>query len=357
MVKYKKIDAKTIKNFIYENKLIEKVLVQIGCGNIKYNKQKQYWTCSNSNGDNPTAIIVRDNSFLGVKNYTREKEFKDKSDIITLVQYNTKLPFRKAIDYLCDIVGVGDVTDVPEIEVKRSKKEIEEEDKEPIQSRITEEELQQYEPMLHIDWYRESIMPWTREKFDIRYSYDMKRIIIPVRHFETGELLAIEARTTIECADELGIPKYKVTEGYLKHLNIFGLYENRETIKEKGYVMVYEGAKSVFKRDTMNDATGVAIQGHLLSDEQAKILLDLDVDITISMDADVKIDEIRLMCSKLYKKNDRNVYYTIDGKGLLGEKDSIADKGDKVFQELFADRVLFDEKEYELFKESLKRSS
>lgn len=87
-----------------------------------------------------------------------------------------------------------------------------------------------------------------------------------------------------------------------------------------------------------------------MSEVQAKILLDLDVDIVISMDKDVPIDEIRLMCSKmLYRRNRRNLYYTIDNHGLLGEKDSIADHPGEVYERIFAEKVLYDACEHQAY--------
>ena len=43
---------------------------------IYYTTQpKEYYSCSNCDGDNKTAINIKNNEYLGCKNYTREKVF------------------------------------------------------------------------------------------------------------------------------------------------------------------------------------------------------------------------------------------------------------------------------------------
>ena len=77
-----------------DNYKIEYILNEIGCRDITYHSNKEFYSCSNFNGDNKGAINVKNNEYLNVTNWTREKEFSDNSDIITLVflnkfEYNT----------------------------------------------------------------------------------------------------------------------------------------------------------------------------------------------------------------------------------------------------------------------------
>ena len=72
------------------------------------------------------------------------------------------------------------------------------------------------------------------------------------------------------------------------------------------------------------------------------------------MDNDVTtkyIGEVLFMCEKLYNKNGRNVYYTIDNHGILGEKDSIADVSSKDYDIFFSERVLYNETEHDKLTE------
>ena len=353
------MDSISLKKYIFDNEKIEYVLEKIGCHNIKYHSN--YYKCSNYNGDNPNAITVNNNEYINVINYTR-KEFDCKSDIITLTEYNKKLSFLEALKYLHTIL---DLEYKQKGYIKPSKQK---EDILDIFKRVScnktiqdvgdiivieEEVLHDYEPILYIDWYREGIMPKTAEKFGLAYSYNKKRIIIPMRYWMTGELLGINSRTIVKNYEEFGITKFFITPTYKKSINLFGLYENYDTIIKAGYVVVYEAEKSVLKRDSLFDSTGVALSGHSMSDEQVRILIGLNVEIIISMDKDVPIEEVRHMCDKFYGV--RNVSYTHDKYGLIGEKDSIADARCNVFDYLLKYRIPYDENEHKLYLQSFKK--
>ena len=358
------MDTISLKKYIFENEKVEYVLDEIGCHHIQYHPNKEFYSCGNYNGDNQSAINVKNNEYLNVVNWTRQKEFSECSDIITLVEYNKQCSFVEAVKYLHNILGLEykwqkapqkqekkDEDDPLYIfkKIKKAKKKIDVEDIHV----LDEEILDEYVPLLHVDWYREGIMPWAAKKFGLAYSYKRKRVIIPIRYWLTGELLGINARTTVENYKELGIKKYFISPTYQKGLNLFGLYENYESIQKAGYVVIYESEKSVLKRYSLGDGTGVALSGHSLSDEQVRILIGLNVDIIISMDNDIPIEEIRHMASKFYRI--RNVYYTYDSYKLLKEKSSIADMSNKIFNFMMKYKVKFDEKEYREYLKSLEK--
>lgn len=366
----KRLTAKDVKQYIYENDLIGDVLEKIGCKHIiKIDRvgDDSYYQCSNVDGIKARAIQVYCNPYLNVTNYTRN--LGGNPDIITLIQYNKKLEFYDAFRYLCKILGIEskskdelikpkiiidtDFDDYDDDEEARELAELaREEAKEKREyEKAIKRDISWYKncvPMLHESWYRkEGIMPWTRKKFDIRYSYKRNRIVFPTRHYLTGEIIGISARTTVDCAEELGIPKYLSTPYYPKSKNLFGLYENKEDIIRSGFITIFEAEKSVFKRDTVGKATGdftaVAIQGHYISDEQAKILCDLNLsEYIVALDKDVSLEEVEYMCSKLYAYGAEKVTYIWDSFNLLGEKDSPVDKGYKVYQKLVDNRVYCD---------------
>ena len=100
------MDTISLKKYIYDNQKIEFVLDEIGCKNIKYHDNKEFYSCSNYNGDNVGAVNVKNNQYLNVVNWTRQKEFDDNSDIITLVEYNKNISFLEAVKYLHKILGL-----------------------------------------------------------------------------------------------------------------------------------------------------------------------------------------------------------------------------------------------------------
>ena len=350
-----------LKEYIYNERKIEYVLEEIGCHNIVYHSKKEYYSCSNFNGDNPGAINVRNNEYLGVTNYTRTKEFGDNSDIITLVQYNKGMSFIEALKYLHKILDLQfefkRKEDTPKKvnplniftrQLRNKRSVVNVDDIHTLDNKL----LDDFVPMLHIDWLREGIMPWTREKFKLAYSYKHKRVVVPLHYWATGELLGFNQRTTVENFDEFGIKKYFITPTYPKALNLYGLYENYDSIQKAGYVVVAESEKSVLKRDSFGDGTVVALSGKSISDEQVRILMGLNVEIVIGLDKDVDINEVRHMCNKFV--NVRKVSYIHDFMDILGSKDAPMDASNKDYQFLFESRIVYDRSEQRKYKESLK---
>lgn len=355
-----------LKKYIFHEGKIEFILNEIGCGHIVYHPTKEYYSCSNCNGDNKTAINISNNEYLNCRNYTREKEFDENSDLLTLVQYNKSLnnknfSFFDTVKYLHKLLGLPltfkkqeekkEVVDplyiFKKVKAKRKRQNV-------LDFQVLDEsELQDFVPYVHIDFFREGIMPWTVKKFGLAYSYRFKRNVIPLRYWLTGELLGFNMRTSVENYELFDIKKYFITPGYPKQMNLFGLWENKQFIQEKGYVIVYEAEKSVLKRDSLNDSTGVAVSGHEISDEQVKILIGLNCEIIIAFDKDIDIDHIRHCCEKFYRI--RKVSYIWDKYDLLGEKDSPADAQNKIFEFLMQYRVTYDYEEHNKYLKSLKK--
>lgn len=356
------MDTVSLKKYIYENNKIEYVLQEIGCGNIKYHSNKDFYSCSNYNGDNPGAVNVKNCPQLWVTNWTRQNEFPEGSDIFNLVQYNKQCSFVESVKYLHKIL---------DLDYSPYKKQEKKEKFDPLNvfkrvlsarrrvdvneiHAISDEALNDYVPMLHISWFREGVMPWTREKFGIAYSYKHKRVVIPLRSWLDGALLGFNQRTTVENYEELGISKYFITPSYQKSLNLYGLWENREEIEQKRYVVIVESEKSVLKRHSLNDGTCVALQGKTLSDEQLRIILGLDVDeVIVALDNDVPIEEVRYMCEKFYRF--RKVSYVKDSWGLLDKKDSPCDVKNKVYNFLMKFRTTYDNSEHSKYLKSIER--
>lgn len=329
-----------LKRWIYENQKIEYILDQIGCHHIKYHDNKKYYSCTNKDGDNSSAITVKNNEYLSCKNYTR-KGFDDNADLIALVRFNLNYDFKESIKWLHKILGLkftykNTVKTTEEIKVDPLEvfKKVKRRNKVNVLdfNVVDENEIIDFTPHIHIDWFREGIAPWTVKKFGLGYSYRHKRNVVPLRYWATGDLIGFTQRTTIKNYEEFDIPKYFITPDYPKQMNIFGLWENYQNILDAGYVVVYESEKSPLKRDSLNDFTGVAVSGHDISDEQASILIGLNIVIIIAFDKDIPIDHVWRTCEKFY--GIRPIYYIYDKYDLLGDKDSPADARNQIFKYL-----------------------
>ena len=371
------MDTTSLKEYIFNNNKVEFVLEKIGCKSIKYHSSKNFYSAANYNGDNTGAVNVYNTKHLLIHNWTRESEFDDVSDIISLTQYNKKCSFVDAVKYLHNILG---------LELTPYKKEEKKEKPDPLAvfenainrhraivdvaeiQAIKEEAINDYVPLLYIDWLREGIMPWAAKKFGLAYSYKYHRVVIPIRYWLDGTLVGFNQRTTVENYEELGVRKYFLTPSYKKSLNLYGLWENRKEIERKRYIVIAESEKSVLKRYSKSrwysddcgepkeryDGTCVALQGKKLSEEQRRIILGLDIDeVIIALDNDVPIEEVWNMCEKFYGL--RKVSYIRDKWKLLGPKDSPADAPNKIYNFLFKWRIPYDESKHREYLKSLKK--
>ena len=342
-----------LKEYIYNNEKIEFILEELNCGKITYHENKEYYSACHCDGDNPMGIVISNNKYLNYISYSRNVNYEDNKDLISLIEDTKRISFKEAIIYLHNILGLEYVYtpykknntstyDTPSNFFKRyitppryNVAELEE---------LDEEILNDYVPLLYKDWLvKDGITERARKKFELHYSYKKKRVILPIRHWLTNALVGINARTVIPNYSELGIHKYYISKTYQKGLNIYGLSQNYEEIQQKGYVVVLESERSVLKRYSRFDGTCVAIQGKHISDEQVSILKGLNVEVIISLDKDVPLEHIRGVCEKFYGTR---VSYTYDPYDLLGEKDSIADMDMKLYDFFIKYRVKYGEDEH-----------
>lgn len=345
--------------YIKDNNLINVVLESLGCHDLKsYSTELR---CGLSGHKNKTSVSIKKDSFK-VKIFSSEGDII-RGNLFTLIMNIKNISFPDANKYLHKLFGIKykynkkkkkevNKQDPLEIfkKIKRKRNIVNTKDIEIYDSTIIEE----YEPVLYYDWIKEDgITEFTRKRFNIGYSHKHKRIVIPVRYWsgEENDYVGIIGRTVVKNYELFDIPKYYPLKNYMKSLNLYGLQENYRTIQEQNEVCVFEGEKAVLKRYSRLDGMGVAVGSHNLSDEQVKILIGLNVNITIAYDKDIPLKHIRSECEKFYGL--RNIYYIYDKHNLLGEKDSPADLPNKLFNYLFKYRVTYDEKEHKEYLKEL----
>lgn len=349
-----------LKEYIYNENKIEYILEQLGCHEIKYNSQRETYSACFPDGDNPQGINIRNNEYLNYRSFSRGVDYEDGKDLISLVEYIKKIGFIDSIKFLHQILDLPfefkkqqekpkkkDPLDVFKRVLRSNRRVVNVDDIHVLDDKL----LNDYVPLLHIDWLREAITERTRKKFGLCYSYKHKRVVIPLRYWATGELLGFNQRTIVENYEEFGIKKYFITPTYPKQLNLYGLYENYDAIQKAGYVVVAESEKSCLKRDSLCDSTVVSLSGKTMSEEQVRILIGLNVEVVIGLDKDVDINEVRHICEKFY--HIRPVSYIWDKWDLLKNKDAPMDANNKIYQFLFKYRVKYDEHERQEYIKSL----
>ena len=354
-----------LKKYIQDNNKIDFVLNSLGCSHISFHSDKDYYSCSNIDGDNPSAINIRNNEYLNYRNWTRNIQYDDGQDLINLVEQIKNCGFRDAIKWLHEILGLdftnykqnkgGSVADIKSKVLSVFTKHISCRDSVNVADIeiLDEHALDEFSDIEFIGLLREGITPQTCARFGVMYSYRQKRIIFPHHHWLTGDCVGYNARTTIDGYDSMGISKYRFSKGFNKSNNLYGLYENYDSILHKGYVVVMESEKSVLKRDSQFDKTVVALGTKHMTAEQKRILIGLDCEIVVALDKDVPLQEIRNICEGFYGV--RKISYIYDKDNLLEYKDAPCDKGDSVYRQLLKDRISYDKTEHEKYLQEMEK--
>ena len=198
-------------------------------------------------------------------------------------------------------------------------------------------------------WTSEGISEDAMSRFNIKYDMHRNAIIIPnLDH--NGNLIGIRGRFFGEDA----IAKYmpiKMNGEILSHPTgkfLYGYFENKHKIREKGMVVIFEGEKSVLKMETLYPQSNISLAtaGKKITLDQLNALLKLnlnevilayDKDYTTAAERKEKIAEYEKIISIL--KPYFNVSILVDFDNNLNFKDSPIDRGKEVFEQLIRDRV------------------
>lgn len=206
----------------------------------------------------------------------------------------------------------------------------------------------------HPLFLEDGISESTMKKFEIMYYEKSNRIVIPHRHYKTGEIIGLKSRSlNFEDIDKgfkyIPMKIQEVSYSYPTFQNLYGLYQNKEMIKKLRKVVIFESEKSVMQFESFfpNQNFSVALCGSNISKLQVEMLLELGVEEVIialdkeftklnSKEADVNYDKLKRLCGMFSSYTRVSMIW--DKKNLLRLKDSPSDRGREVFVELFKNR-------------------
>lgn len=221
---------------------------------------------------------------------------------------------------------------------------------------INENILEYYYPLAApTEWINDGISSEVMYHFGIRIDAALQKIIIPHRDIE-GRLIGIRGRTfdPIELLKGKYMP-VKIEETWYTHSlgqNLYGLYENKETIQRLKKVLVCESEKAVMQCATIygvNNNFCVATCGSNLSEEQMNMLIRLGVEeIILGYDKEYTTGRGETETINYFNKLVNHVQYLaqfmevsiiMDYDNLLNYKDSPTDHGKEVLEQLMKNKI------------------
>ena len=219
-------------------------------------------------------------------------------------------------------------------------------------------ELPSYSPLIleafikyyPIEWLQDGISKQAMDKFNIRFSITQNKIIIP--HYDVnGRLIGIRGRALNKEEIE-NIGKYlpvQLENKWYSHplsLNLYGLNQTKQAIKETGIAYLFEAEKSVLQLESFNlPNCAAAVCGSKLNKYALDILIRTchPQEIVICFDKEelphesVYFNKLYEICKKYNTYS--NFSFIYDKENLLQLKDSPSDRGEEVFKSLLKTRV------------------
>lgn len=195
-------------------------------------------------------------------------------------------------------------------------------------------------------WFKrfadDGILPSSQVKFNIGFSEESNRITIPWRDFE-GKLIGCMGRIDNDIPTSY---KYIPLIPFPKHKYLYGLYENKEHIKNNK-VYVFESEKSVLQCDSFGIHKCVSLGGNQISTTQVEQLLKLNVkEIVLCMDEglmkDAIIRDVDTIKNSLFMR-DVKIKIMLDKENKYmkkGSKVSPSDQGREIFLKLCNECIL-----------------
>lgn len=296
--------------------------------------------CAKVGGDNPSGCRIKLNDNLSATDFTTSYN----GDLFGLIATHTGLTYREVLKTITTMLGKkikGNYQTEEEVLFDGFFDGLyipyEDEEKE-----VTYDEsvLDKYNN--GYKWFKrfadDGILPSSQVKFKIGFSEESNRITIPWRDSE-GRLIGIMARLDSDISTNF---KYIPLIPFPKHKYLYGLYQNKEYIKESKEVYVFESEKSVLLGDSLGYRNFLSLGGNSISKTQVEQLLKLGVTkIIISLDEGLDTEiikrDIKTIKDCLFMKDNIRIGFIYDKENKYlpkGSKASPIDLGKEVFEKL-----------------------
>jgi DNA primase len=142
----------------------------------------------------------------------------------------------------------------------------------------------------NLRFLNDGILPSSQVKFHVGYDESSNRITLPWKDSE-GNIIGCMARLDSDIPTNF---KYLPLIAFPKHKFLYGLYQNKEHIKESKETYIFESEKSVLLGDSLNYKNFLALGGNSISTTQVEQILKLGVNkIILCMDEGLDVSVIK----------------------------------------------------------------
>lgn len=186
-------------------------------------------------------------------------------------------------------------------------------------------------------WRNEGISDAIMTKYQVRYDPMSQRLVFPIRNPQ-GKIINISGRTLDPEWKTKKLRKYNYYTSLGRLDTLYGLSENLDEIKRKREIIIFEGAKSVFKADQWGFGNAVAALTSRINPYQLQILVKLGCRVVFAFDEEVNvrgIDTIKTL------RHFVPVEIVVNHGKVLAEKMSPVDVTKEVWEFLYNNRVRF----------------
>jgi DNA primase len=194
-----------------------------------------------------------------------------------------------------------------------------EEDSQPLKP-ISKNILQYYLPYPNKMFENDGISWEVQQEFMIGYDPQSNRITIPLLT-PTGDLCGVKGRLFGD-VDEYN-PKYLYIEKTVKSKLLYGLYENRNYIKNSNHIFIFEAEKSVLQCASNDIRNCVALGGKSISKTQVELVIRTGCTPIIALDKGISLEEIKNVAASFPESIP--VYYIFDNDNIMADKQSPSD--------------------------------
>ncbi len=336
------MEIKQVKEFLYQNPdKIKFILEELGFGHIKLHNSPSgddYYTLSNKDGNNQTAITIYLSPSLLTINYTREMCVdKINCDFIDLVCFaRPENTFFENLKWIIEMSGLdyyhNPDENIPEsLKILRLLKELlnkqpeHEEDNTPIKPKDTAI-LSYYLPYLSQMFYEDGVSWETQKEFEICYDQFSNRIIIPIFD-EINNLVGIKGRYFDRVVPDNEL-KYVYLEKCPRGKILYGYNKTGKYIQESDCCYISEAEKGCQQFYSYGIKNIVSTGGTKLARTQIEKLSRLGKKIILAFDKDFTEDKIQHLRNMFLPQI--NFYSIIDRENILGEKVSPSDNKEKL---------------------------